>query len=356
MKKVCILYPIGNIINPITGGELYDSMIFKQITNTNDIMCTYITQNDCAKINKWLIPLFLIFKNKKIFNNDTIMLNSAWFPQSIFLLFFLRIFYAHIQIFIIHHHFRYQETKGLKKYIFFLLEKTSLQLSTSIITPNPYTKKIINDILPKKNVIFLEMAFDKSQHNLSTFKPKRLLFVGSVYKRKGLTYLLESLGLMTKEELNGLHLDIIGNQSSPTYYEELKALITKYKLDTTVRFVGYVSSEQLSKYYSNAYCFVFPSLLEGYGMVLIEAMSYGLPVIAFDNSAMPYTIKTNFNGILVKNKNIHELKDAILKLCNEEQYHHLLCKGALQTYQNSRSIIDLSIDIDNFIKSYLLRT
>lgn len=355
MKNVCILYPIGNIINPITGGELYDSMIFNRIKNNREIKCFYITKGDCNN-NKWLLPFSLIFKHKEIFNSDTIMLNSSWFPQSIFFLIFLRLFYPNVQIFIIHHHFRYQETKSLKKCIFFILEKTCLQLSTSIITPNLYTKKIISNLLPQKSITFLEMAFDKNQNIHSTYKSKRLLFVGSVYQRKGLTYLLESLGLMTEEELSGLHLDIIGNLPSQTYYEKLQVLINKYNLNDIVKFVGHVSDEELSKYYSNAYCFVFPSLLEGYGMVLIEAMSYGLPVIAFDNSAMPYTIKTDINGMLVENKNIHELKDAILRLCNDRQYHHLLCQGALQTYKNSRSTIDLLKDIDNFINCYLVKT
>lgn len=62
-------------------------------------------------------------------------------------------------------------------------------------------------------------------------------------------------------------------------------------LEDVVSFSGRVSDEELRNYYSKAYCFVLPSLLEGYGMVLIEAMSYGLPVIAFNNSAIPFTLR-----------------------------------------------------------------
>ena len=122
-----------------------------------------------------------------------------------------------------------------------------------------------------------------------------------------------------------------------------------FGFEDVVTFVGRISDEELKSYYSRAYCFVFPSLLEGYGMVLIEAMSYGLPVIAFDNSAIPFTVKNDRNGILVRDKNILDLKKSILKLCVDTDYHRKLCDGALDTYRNARSLSDLDVDIENFV-------
>ena len=95
-------------------------------------------------------------------------------------------------------------------------------------------------------------------------------------------------------------------------------------------------------------------MLEGYGMVLIEAMSYGLPVIAFDNSAIPFTVKNDRNGILVRDKNILDLKKSILKLCVDTDYHRKLCDGALDTYRNARSLSDLDVDIENFVIKELI--
>lgn len=93
------------------------------------------------------------------------------------------------------------------------------------------------------------------------------------------------------------------------------SLVHLYGLEDVVTFVGRISDEELKSYYSRAYCFVFPSLLEGYGMVLIEAMSYGLPVIAFDNSAIPFTVKNDRNGILVRIKIYWILKIHFKTMC-----------------------------------------
>ena len=188
----------------------------------------------------------------------------------------------------------------------------------------------------------------------SCYVLKQLLFVGTVYQRKGLLYLLEAIGQMSEKERSGIHLDIVGDLSQKKYYKCLLSLVHLYGLEDIVTFVGRISDEELRSYYSRAYCFVFPSLLEGYGMVLIEAMSYGLPVIAFDNSAIPFTVKNDRNGILVRNKSILDLKKAIFKLCVDTDYHRKLCDGALDTYRNARSLSDLDIDIENFVIKELI--
>lgn len=160
---------------------------------------------------------------------------------------------------------------------------------------------------------------------------------------------------MNKQERKNIHLDVVGNISSKNYYNKLRILVSENGLEDVVSFSGRVSDEELRNYYSKAYCFVFPSLLEGYGMVLIEAMSYGLPVIAFNNSAIPFTLKDGKNGILVENKNVKALKNAILALCNDVNFHSNLSKGALVTYNNVRSLFDLDNDIEKFITERLLK-
>ena len=231
---------------------------------------------------------------------------------------------------------------------------SSAYVSFAIITPNPYTHSLIKQMRPDSRTVFLEMAFKKNVPTCSCYVLKQLLFVGTVYQRKGLLYLLEAIGQMSEKERSGIHLDIVGDLSQKKYYKCLLSLVHLYGLEDIVTFVGRISDEELRSYYSRAYCFVFPSLLEGYGMVLIEAMSYGLPVIAFDNSAIPFTVKNDRNGILVRNKSILDLKKAILKLCVDTDYHRKLCDGALDTYRNARSLSDLDIDIENFVIKELI--
>ena len=353
-KKICVLYPIGDCLHPITGGQLYDSYLFNKIASFEKLQITYFTDAKVGHINKWLLPICIWKHRLKIVDSYAVLLNSGWFAQALVLILLFRIFYPKLKICIIHHHFRYQEMSGMKKYVGYVLEKCCLGLSTVIITPNLYTRSIIERILPHKNIFFLGMSFKKEKHPCSCYETNRLLFVGTVYPRKGIAYLLKALGIMTIEERKGIQLDVVGNLVSADYYNDMQALVSKYGLENIVNFVGRVSDAELNSYYSQAYCFVFPSLLEGYGMVLIEAMSYGLPVIAFDNSAIPYTVKTGKNGILVENKNAEALKEAILCLCNNTDYHHKLCKGALETYHNTRSLSDLDADIEKFVNIELI--
>lgn len=352
-KKICILYPIGNCMSPTTGGEVYDSYLFNKMASSPKVEVSYFTDVDAGSVNKWYLHIRIWQHREKIISCHAIFFNSSWIAQSLWVILLFRLFYPHLDIYTIHHHFRYQGMRGLKRFLFSILERIGLILSSAIITPNPYTRTIIRRIVPHCQVIFLEMAFRKEKQPCSCYEQKRLLYVGTVYKRKGISYLINALGMMNKQERKNIHLDIVGNIISKNYYNKLRILVLKSGLEDIISFSGRVSDEELRNYYSKAYCFVFPSLLEGYGMVLIEAMSYGLPVVAFNNSAIPFTVKDGINGILVENKNIKALKNAILCLCNDVGFHSNLSKGSLVTYNNIRSLSDLDKDIENFINTKL---
>ena len=70
-----------------------------------------------------------------------------------------------------------------------------------------------------------------------------------------------------------IYSDVVGKVVDEIYFENMKQIVEEYKLDVT--FHGFVSLEQKERLYASADIFVFPSLLEGYGMVLMEAMGYG---------------------------------------------------------------------------------
>jgi glycosyltransferase involved in cell wall biosynthesis len=96
----------------------------------------------------------------------------------------------------------------------------------------------------------------------------------------------------------------VGTVVDQLYYDNLKHQISTAGLTDNVNFRGRVSDEILAECYQKAEIFTFPSLLEGYGIVLIEAFNNGLPIICFDNTAMPYTVKDGVNGFVAKNKEI----------------------------------------------------
>ena len=104
--------------------------------------------------------------------------------------------------------------------------------------------------------------------------PVRLLFVAQLIPRKGLSRLLRALALPSLSEL---HLTVAG--SGPDR-DDLETMARSLDLGERVRFLGFVAQEDLSALYARHDLFVFPTLEDTFGMVTLEAMAAGLPVIA----------------------------------------------------------------------------
>lgn len=98
---------------------------------------------------------------------------------------------------------------------------------------------------------------------------------------------------------------------------------------TTVEFLNNVSDEQLKDLYKNAKAFLFASVDEEFGIAPVEAMGYGLPVIAYNSGGIPEYLKENVNGYLFNNLNENSLieKIKILENLPEEKYQNLKIKA-----------------------------
>ena len=75
-KKICILYPIGNYMFPTTGGEVYDSYLFKKIASSLKVEVSYFTDTDTGSVNKWYLPVRIWQHREKIISCHAIFLNK----------------------------------------------------------------------------------------------------------------------------------------------------------------------------------------------------------------------------------------------------------------------------------------
>src|SRR5581483_5660062 len=94
--------------------------------------------------------------------------------------------------------------------------------------------------------------------------------------------LIEAFAKLSKSDLN---LVVIGKKG--WQYEEILEAPKKYKVIGKVKFLEYVPQEDLPSFYQNALCFVLPSLYEGFGLPILEAMKNDCPVITSNTSSMP---------------------------------------------------------------------
>jgi len=182
-------------------------------------------------------------------------------------------------------------------------------------------KKIIKLPLPIEKIEFSQEFNRKSN-------PPILLFVGRVARHKNLEILLTAVSLLKQEKVN-FKLEIIGSFSRSSLAEErnrLELICRNLEINQQVKFRGEVSQKELKKFYQSSFALVIPSLHEGFAWPAIEAMGYGLPVIASSAGALPETIGQA--GLLFNPRDPKELKDKIMSLVNNKKlYQDLQIKG-----------------------------
>lgn len=113
------------------------------------------------------------------------------------------------------------------------------------------------------------------------FKGDYILFVGTLQPRKNIVRLVEAFSKIKDD----IKLVIVGKRG--WLYEEILDAPKKFDIQDKVKFLDSVPDEDLPALYKNATCFVLPSLYEGFGLPVLEAMKYGCPVITSNVSSLP---------------------------------------------------------------------
>jgi glycosyltransferase involved in cell wall biosynthesis len=156
-----------------------------------------------------------------------------------------------------------------------------------------------------------------------------LLFVGTLEPRKNLARLLAAYELMPASVKAQASVVIVGGKGWGAV--NLKDEIHRLKLSNYVKLLGYVNDEVLNALYSNAQFLAMPSLYEGFGLPLLEAMVYGRPVLTANNSSMPEV--AGEAGLLVDALDIHSIRSGLLQLITDK---NLLSKLAGKAKKNAR--------------------
>jgi len=172
---------------------------------------------------------------------------------------------------------------------------TSISNATEIIAVSKTTKKDIQkhfDIdeehlhvvyngfkkhtLPKNNAGVLKLYGLK--------KRNYLMYVGTLQPRKNISTLVKAFALFHTMNPD-YSLVIVGKHG--WLFDGLFKSVKKYDVEDSVLFTGFIPDKEVAQLYQHAFCFVLPSLYEGFGIPILEAMSYGCPVISSHTSSLP---------------------------------------------------------------------
>jgi glycosyltransferase involved in cell wall biosynthesis len=185
---------------------------------------------------------------------------------------------------------------NLRDRIYLSLDYAGIRRAPAIIAISHTTKRdLVRHLgIPEERIFVVYHGVD---HDL--FRPVEerpidepyILFVGSEHPRKNLFTLLKAFKLLKGMDRRFRHLKLVkvgaaGGGEAPFRERTLKA-IAQLGLDGDVVFAGVVPDEELPAYYSGAECLVFPSLYEGFGFPVLEAMASGCPVIVSSAGSLP---------------------------------------------------------------------
>lgn len=168
---------------------------------------------------------------------------------------------------------------------------------------------------------------------VTDYQTKQVVAAGRYVYQKGFDMLLEAWHIIDKK-FSDWHLYIYGNESRIPY----QRIVDKYDMKNTVHLMP--ATHNIEEVFSKSSIFVLSSRFEGFGLVLAEAMSCGLPCVSFDCHFGPRDIITNGeDGILVENGNIKELARAIEQLMTNGTLRRTMGEKA------AKNIIRFSPDI-----------
>lgn len=229
-----------------------------------------------------------------------------------------------------HHHERlWRWRELLYRPLHSLLEFRAYLSSTLVNVPSDASRRIVERYgLSRSRIRVTPWGVDPKR-----FKPtqsddlpgNRLLYVGPHEPRKGLEYLLKAVALLRREGVV-VHLRTVGKGSQVPHLERLAR---ELGISDAIEFLGYVEDPddvKLPRLYSQADVFVLPSMREGFGLVLAEAMASGLPVVASDISAIPEVVGDA--GILVPPGNVEALARVLWMLTEDSTKRRELGKKA----------------------------
>ena len=161
-----------------------------------------------------------------------------------------------------------------------------------------------------------------------------ILSVGRISYRKGIHVLLNAMKILT-EEVDDIRLIIIGEGEMSLFLRTQARLLD---IEDRVSFMGYVPSQQLPKFFGVTDIFVLPSITaEAFGIVLLEAMASGKPIVATNVGGIPEVVESSKSGILVGPGDEYALAKVIFSLLKDENLRNELGKNGRKAVEKRYS-------------------
>lgn len=221
------------------------------------------------------------------------------------------------------------------------MEKIAVKRSDVISSSTEYHKQVMSQaygINPQRIHVLplgINMCAYTKPAEVSS-KILKVLYVSRLEKRKGTLTLLEAIPKVIKSYQN-IEFTLIGKDRphapGDMYHKDF--FQNKYPdYVSKVNFMGFVSNEELSRYYAGCDIFVVPSVYESFGLIYVEAMMYGKPVIGCKAGGIPEVVLNNETGLLIDPLDTEMLALNIIKMCNDSDLRKKMGENGRKRAEN----------------------
>lgn len=312
---------------PITGATLMNkrvcnSQLIKNNINTKFLNISYSRNiRNLGNINIYKLYIYVLSILKLIFLLFKVKPNLVYFQISLINIAFIRDFLFVVII------------KLSKTPILFHLRGKGIKYASK----NPFIKSLYKFIFRNEDVIcFSELVTDDIgtvffgtpyilNNGIEDYSMKygikknvnstlKILFLSNLIKAKGILDFIDALKILNKKKYKFIGI-IIGDQSNITF-KEINQLIKKNDLENRLFLYGPKYDDEKFKLIRDSDIFVFPTHNEGFGNVVLEAMQFGLPIIATNEGSLPIIIEDNKNGFLIDKRAPEQIVEKLEMLFN----------------------------------------
>lgn len=322
-KQPAILFLIPGDIDRQTGGSIYNQRLALALIESG-FRLEIVTLPDlpyfAGLLASLVISPLLLFRLAG--RKYDVVIHDGWTHPTTFLFDVVCRVTGKVRLVIIAHQIRSQAIRPPLRFIARTIERLALGSAQLIIAVSAFIRGEVERLVGG-NAQNIAVACPGSDALAGTRRVRRdcsgqplcLLFVGSCTPLKGLDHLIAALSLLQDVELR---LDVVGDVSlEPRFH---RALVRKAKMLGVVEritFHGLVSRQNLGPLYSRADIFTFPSLYEGFGIVLGEAMNAGLPIVATRTGPIDEIVREDENALIVPPADSVAFAAAIRKLADD---------------------------------------
>ena len=258
------------------------------------------------------------------------------------------------------HHLRCSERRpNWQNSLYRVIEKQYLNSVDGFIFNSKTTEKVVNEFVEKgkPSVIgypptdrFGDPISEQEIVERANAEKLRILFLGNVMYRKGLHTLLNALASLSPVPYT---LDVVGSLvTEPAYTQQIQELIARHNLSSSVFLHGSLDKEPLIEKLKQAHVLAVPSSYEGFGIVYLEGMGFGLPALGTTAGAAGEIIEHGETGFLIAPEDSKSLAEHLKTLMEDRAALTRLSLNARARYLRQPSWAETAGKIRDFLISF----